>query len=154
MNPIPASIKIGTVGELLVQLRLLQYGVQAAPPRKDTGNDLIAVRGNTFRAVQVKTTVTGDSFPEPKDRLFHILAFVRLAYYEDRLLLDESDVYLYDINNVAQADGRNVDPDHKISQQLVDQLFPLHSSERMSSTQDEDHANQSLLDTSLHAAPE
>ena len=55
-NPITERVKIGTIGELLVQLRLLQYDVQAAPPIKDSGNDLIAVKGEAFRGVQVKTT--------------------------------------------------------------------------------------------------
>ncbi len=41
MNPISEEIKIGTIGEILVQLRLLQYEVQAAPALKDSGNDLI-----------------------------------------------------------------------------------------------------------------
>ena len=45
-NPIPKNMKTGTIGELLVQLRLLQYNVQAAPPIKDSGNDLIAIKGN------------------------------------------------------------------------------------------------------------
>jgi hypothetical protein len=42
-NPISSEMRIGTLGELLVQLRLLQFDVQAAPPLKDSGNDLIAV---------------------------------------------------------------------------------------------------------------
>ena len=36
-NPISAAIRIGTLGELLVQLRLLQFEVQAAPPLRDSG---------------------------------------------------------------------------------------------------------------------
>ncbi len=67
MNPLSKTCITGTIGELLVQLRLFQYGVQAAPPLKDSGNDLIAVRRETFRAVQVKTTGTkmeGGIFPK------------------------------------------------------------------------------------------
>jgi hypothetical protein len=37
VNPISPEIKTGTVGELLVQLRLLQFDVQAAQPLKDSG---------------------------------------------------------------------------------------------------------------------
>jgi hypothetical protein len=59
-NPISSQIKTGTLGELLVQIRLLQFDVQATPPMKDSGNDLIAVRGETFRGVQVKTRTKGD----------------------------------------------------------------------------------------------
>jgi hypothetical protein len=42
MNQVPKLTLTGTFCELLVQIRLLQYGVQAAPPIKDSGNDLIA----------------------------------------------------------------------------------------------------------------
>ena len=45
MNPLRKSLQTGTVGELLVQLRLLQFHVQAAQPLKDTGNDLITSDG-------------------------------------------------------------------------------------------------------------
>ncbi|KKN06483.1 hypothetical protein LCGC14_1076750 [marine sediment metagenome] len=51
MNPIRAETKIGTIGEILVQLRLLQYDIQAAP----------ALKGDVFKAVQVKT-ITKDNF--------------------------------------------------------------------------------------------
>jgi hypothetical protein len=53
MNPLDGRMVTCTVGELLVQLRLLEYDVQAAPPLKDSGNDLIAIRGGQFRAIQV-----------------------------------------------------------------------------------------------------
>jgi 5-hydroxyisourate hydrolase-like protein (transthyretin family) len=58
MNKISGQVRIGAIGELLVQLRFLQYDVQAAPPLKDSGNDLIAIRGEQWRAIQVKTTQT------------------------------------------------------------------------------------------------
>lgn len=59
MNPIDPRMRTGTIGEILVQLRLLQCGVQAAPPINDSGNDLIAVNGRTVRAVSVRTTISG-----------------------------------------------------------------------------------------------
>jgi hypothetical protein len=43
------------MGELLAQVYLLAHGVQAAPPIRDSGNDLIACREGQFRALQVKT---------------------------------------------------------------------------------------------------
>jgi hypothetical protein len=55
-NPISKKIKIGTIGELLVQLRLLQYGIQAAPPLRDSGNDLVGILGKDIKTIQVKTT--------------------------------------------------------------------------------------------------
>lgn len=41
-NPLPKALATGTLGELLVQFRLLQFDIQAAPPLKDSGNDLVA----------------------------------------------------------------------------------------------------------------
>jgi len=41
-NPLPETVKTGAFGELLVQLRLLQYDVQAVQPLKDSGNDCTA----------------------------------------------------------------------------------------------------------------
>lgn len=93
-NPISDAIKTGTAGELLVQLRLLQYDVQAAPPLKDSGNDLIALRGLVVRAIQVKTT-TGAVPSWPRNaRLYHLLAVVRLEGDNRELWLDKSKIYL------------------------------------------------------------
>jgi len=88
MNPISPELKTSTIGELLVQLRLLQFDVQAAPPLKDSGNDLIAIRGTAIRAIQVKTT-TGEHFylrrlPEHYDGV----ALVRLIGEDNILYLD------------------------------------------------------------------
>jgi hypothetical protein len=93
-NPIHPELTTGTVGELLVQLRLLQYGVQAAPPLKDSGNDLIALRGFEVRCIQVKTT-SGvlPRWPSAAKR-YHLLAVVRLVGEGRNLRLDESTLYL------------------------------------------------------------
>jgi len=53
MNSLSDTFLKGTFGELFVQLRLLQYEIQAAQPLKDTGNDLIAIKGEVFKAIQV-----------------------------------------------------------------------------------------------------
>ena len=125
MNPLPKKLITGTVGELLVQLRLFQYDVQAAPPLKDSGNDLIAVRGETLKAIQVKTTATNGKIQIPQDRLYHILAIVRLYGVGNNLLLDSSKVYLLEKEAI---DGNRIKPDnlddYQISQELVDRLFP------------------------------
>jgi hypothetical protein len=95
MNELPKPLLQGTFGELIVQIRLFQAGVQAAPPIKDSGNDLIAIRKDTFKAVQVRTSAT---FPASARRAefperFHILALVVLGdvKYRD---LDYFDVKL------------------------------------------------------------
>ncbi len=93
-NPISDAIKTGTVGELLVQVRLLQYDVQAAPPIKDSGNDLIALRGLVVRTIQVKTTTDGVPAWPPADRLYHLLAVVRLRGDDTELWLDQSEIFL------------------------------------------------------------
>lgn len=100
-NPISNRVKTGTVGELLVQLRLLQYDVQAAPPLKDSGNDLIALRGIVARTIQVKTT-TGDVPTWPQNRLYHLLAVVRLEGVENELLLDKSMIFLIPKNKLER----------------------------------------------------
>lgn len=125
MNRLPYETKTGTMGELIVQLRLLQYGIQAAPPLKDSGNDLIAVRGSIFRAIQVKTTGNSDgTWRIPRNKRYHILALVRLRVRNSQLYLDETEVYLldrkliesrcYDLSNLSN---------HRISQELIDRLF-------------------------------
>lgn len=93
-NPISAQLRIGTVGELLVQLRLLQYGVQAAPPLKDSGNDLIALKGFAIRCIQVKTTTNDIPAWPSEEKLYHILAIVKLEGEGDELYLDRSTIYL------------------------------------------------------------
>ncbi|HEY4246206.1 MAG TPA: hypothetical protein VGM64_05080 [Lacunisphaera sp.] len=124
MNPISENLVKGTLGELLVQARLLCYGVQAAPPLKDSGNDLIAVRHDQFRAIQVKTT-QGPSYdlPEP-DRLYHILAAVQLVGEGDYVDFEKSKIYLI---SYSELDGlsRQFSKIQKweINQALVDFLF-------------------------------
>lgn len=131
MNPLCESVITGTTGELLVQLRLFQYEVQAAPPLKDSGNDLIAVRGEDFKAVQVKTTGREDGRWQPPDddKEYHILALVRLAGEGIELHLDESEVYLLDRKRAVSDDFNIQDPSgHEISEGIVDDLFPSSKS--------------------------
>lgn len=93
-NPISPEMKTGTIGELLVQLRLLQYGVQAAPPIRDSGNDLIAIKGKVCKSVQIKTR-KGDTYSKPNGKkVYDILAVVRLEGEDLQLYLDSSKVFL------------------------------------------------------------
>ena len=94
-NPISPELRIGTLGELLVQLRLLQFDVQAAPPLKDSGNDLIAVKGPRFHTIQVKTTGGQDIPAWPNaQKIYSLLAVVRLSGEGRDVFLDDSGVYL------------------------------------------------------------
>ena len=126
MNPLTEELITGTTGELLVQLRLFQYGVQAAPPLKDSGNDLIAVRGHTLKAIQVKATrKTETQWQAPLNRLYHILALVRLDGHDTELLLDQSEVYLISRELIQNGTFNPTDlAPYLISQELVDRLFP------------------------------
>lgn len=119
MNRIIDNIKIGTVGELLVQLRLLEHNIHAAPPLKDSGNDLIAIKGKSFRAIQVKTTARGNFKRPESSRLFHILAVVHLDYDVNMVHLDSSSIFLIPRDQIAAVSTRIKDleafrmtPDH------------------------------------------
>jgi hypothetical protein len=102
-NPLPENNLTGLFGELLVQIRLLQYGVQAAPPIADSGNDLIAVNRKEFRTISVRTT-TKTTYTKPKNaRLYDVLAVVRLVGDDNVVSLDSSQVFLIPKRAVEKA---------------------------------------------------
>ncbi len=106
VNKITDRIQTGTIGALLVQIRLLQFGVQAAPPIKDSGNDLIAVNGEEFKAVSIRTTTNG-TFTKPKGaRLYHVLAVVHLQGNDNEVLLDQSRLFLIPHDQVQRVSRR------------------------------------------------
>ena len=115
-NPITKATIIGTIGELLVQLRLLEYGVQAAPPIKDSGNDLIAIKGEIVKFVQVKTffiSKVSKSYKLPK--IYHIVCLVKLkADDEGKFLLDKSTII---VSEKDKTGGKELD------QKLVDKIW-------------------------------
>jgi hypothetical protein len=124
-NPISPNLAKGTIGELLVQIRLLQFGVQAAPPLRDSGNDLIALRGDAIRTVQVKTTSGRLRVPHTLPTKFHLVALVILSGNDDHLLLDSSSVYLVgreELNELPVTSGEAMRR-FEISQVRVDELF-------------------------------
>jgi len=125
MNRISDRMRIGTYGELLVQLRLLEHQVQAASPIKDSGNDLIAIRGEVFRAIQVKTTTREEYSKRNLPELFHILAVVQLMDDEDTVYLDQSSVFLIPKERVVEVSTRidNLD-EFRMTREHVDSLFP------------------------------
>ncbi len=75
-NPLPRPVYIGTIGELFSQLQLLEFGIQAAPPIKDSGNDLIAIKGKSIKFIQIKTKLDGKTYsrnlPEVYDLVFYV----------------------------------------------------------------------------------
>lgn len=51
------TAQIGRLGELLVQMRLLEQGIDSAPTTTDSGIDLLALGPSGARAIQVKTNL-------------------------------------------------------------------------------------------------
>ena len=125
MNSIAPKLIRGTIGELLVQLRLLQFGVQAAPPLKDSGNDLIAIRRTAMRAIQVKTTASTKSYRAAKlPKLYDLLAVVRLSGSGPNLQLDDCCIYLIPKAKVSTVSRRfDKIEDYLLSQAHIDAIF-------------------------------
>jgi len=112
-NPLPINTLKGTLGELLVQLRLLEYGVQAAPPLKDSGNDLIGIKGRVIKLIQVKTEMRLRDLPN----IYDLVAIVNLEYDENNnLLLDQSRIWLIKNNE-------SLNKKRELNQSLVDEIW-------------------------------
>lgn len=123
-NPLPSNLAIGTIGELLVQLRLLQFGVQAAPPLKDSGNDLVALLGYVVRTIQVKCSANGIPAVRRLPQKYHLLALVVLRGHDQTLLLDSSEVYLVPRSEVSSLKRTGAGLEQfRLSQELVHRLF-------------------------------
>jgi hypothetical protein len=124
MNPLYATTTKGTLGELVVQLRFLEHNIQAAPPIKDSGNDLIAIRGPVFRAIQVRTT-TRNTIIKPKASVdYHILAVVKLPRIDGRCSTRGAEVFLFPRQQVSQLSRRLSDyPKQILTEALINRLF-------------------------------
>ena len=114
-NPITKELETGTIGELLVQLRLLEYGVQSAPPIKDTGNDLIAIKGRVVKFIQVKTSENKMPIKRKSSRIRDFTCLVKLRRDSTMgLLLDESIIKVWKENN------SNI---NELNQELVNEIW-------------------------------
>lgn len=125
MNPMADHYITGTIGEFLVQIRLLEYLVQAAPPLKDTGNDLIALRNRCVKSISVRTT-TIDKYTRPKKkRIYDLLAVVALSTKNGHALLDESVVFILPAAEAAKRPNNvNALAGYELTKKLVYELFP------------------------------
>jgi len=123
-NPITPKLVQGSVGELLVQIRLLQFDVQAAPPLKDSGNDLIAVRALSLKTIQVKTVAGKTYSVKDLPEFYDLLAVVQLVGENAMLRLDRSRVFLIPKHRVREA-PRQIKRlnDFALSREHVDDLF-------------------------------
>jgi hypothetical protein len=114
-NPLPKTTFIGTIGELFSQLQLLEFGVQAAPPIKDSGNDLIAINARNIKFIQVKTRLGGKSYSRDLPDVYDLVFHVDLTTNDmGKFLFDKTTIEV--INN----DGVNMGI---LTQELVDQIW-------------------------------
>ena len=125
-NTLPEKTWLGTIGEILVQLRLLEYGVQAAPPIKDSGNDLIAIKKKMIKTVQVKTTIKGSIRVPDESKLYDLLALVFIHNVSGKIHLDNSKIFILQKEEITQKTyGQKSINLHgkEMSKQKIDSLF-------------------------------
>lgn len=115
-NPITPQISTGTLGELLVQIKLLSLGVQAAPPIKDSGNDLIAIKGEIVKFVQVKTATNRKPNKRNLPDTYHLLALVKLVKKKNnnQIELDKSEILIVKKGELKEK---------TLNQKLVDEIW-------------------------------
>lgn len=128
MNKISTKLKTGTIGELLLQLRLLQYNVQASQPLKDSGNDLIAIKGRVFKAIQIKTTENKNGVIKfninDLPKLYHILALIQLIGENTDIYLDKSRIFLLRKEDVHKSYYNIEDvKNYELNKELINKLF-------------------------------
>ena len=105
----------------------MQYNIQAAPPIKDSGNDLIAIKGEVVKFIQVKTT-TGDRVGVGRlPKIYHILAMVFLKKKGENILLDESEIFLLEKKEIDKS-SHSLNPLKKAEKKyrlelVVEELF-------------------------------
>ena len=99
-NPLDNNTHKGTLGELFVQLKLLTKNIESFFPLKDSGNDLIAFIGDSFKSIQVKTRKDGKNWSKVRDRKYDILALVDL---DEDLSLDKSKIWLLTKQEVEEG---------------------------------------------------
>lgn len=125
-NPLTDSTQTGTLGELLVQLRLLQYGIQAAPPIKDSGNDLIGIKGRVVKFIQVKTRSAENlafNTRGLKNRDFDLLFLVTLARKGNEISFDNSIIDVLTKEDFNKGNYRNLDKPNRISNERINVLW-------------------------------
>jgi len=116
-NLVSRSTYIGTIGELLVQLRLFEYGVQAAPPIKDSGNDLIAIRGEVIKFIQVKTKDRSKSYSRKMPKIYHLVIYVDIKRGEkDKIMFDKSEVWV-------RGKSESIRQKRELNKILVDEIW-------------------------------
>jgi len=75
-NSNPPKMTIGAIGKMLVQLRLMEYGIESVKPLIDSGTDLIAIKNGRVKFIQVKT----NSSHVNTSRQYDLMAHVKFKY--------------------------------------------------------------------------
>jgi len=125
-NPLGKEVEEGSVGELLVIIRLLQYKVQASFTLKDSGNDLIAVKGTSMHTMQVRTSVVSRWKAPESGKIYGILALVSLKGFDETVELDKSRIYLLSRSEVGHKrsfNGEELLEEFLLTDQRVNALF-------------------------------
>jgi hypothetical protein len=124
MNPVTDNVISGKVGELLIQIKLLLNGIQAAPPILDSGNDLVAICGRTIKTIQVKTkeNSTPNWDIRPTEREYDILALVELAM--DPRDLSDAKIYLLSKDEVNRRTINKSTINDKLFDSQIKKFFP------------------------------
>ena len=129
-NRLDRNTRIGTIGELLVQIKLLTLNIESFPPLKDSGTDLVAFLGKSYKVIQVKTKKDSKywNFPPP-DKTYDILALVDL---NEELLLDKSMVWLLtkkeaeeNRKNINSYDYYTLDKKFRFSEPRIKEIWNL-----------------------------
>lgn len=116
-NPLPPTTHIGTIGELFAQLRLLEYGIQAASPIIDSGNDLIAIKDEVVKFIQIKTSENGIFNTSDLPEVYHLVVLVELKKSRNgSLLLDASTLYFF-------KKGENISQKKELTKELANQIW-------------------------------
>jgi len=141
----------GKIGELLVQLSLLTFGIESTPPLIDSGTDLIAIKSSSnlesivCKTIQVKTESNSqrNSWTTPeRGKLYHILALVRLGANQNKF--DDAKIYLIPKGDLGECYNTyippsirdNLESSYQISEELIARLFaPMLIDLPVSSTQ-------------------
>ena len=125
MNPLTNEIRVGTIGELLVVLRLLEYDIQACFTLKDTGNDLIAVKDSIVKSIQVKSTLQNHWTSPRSSSKYDVLALVLLVASDGHYNLENSKIYMLSKNEVGERTSINLENirDYQLNENRIQQLF-------------------------------
>lgn len=124
-NPVYPLTAQGAFGELLLAVRLWQYGIDLARFQIDSGVDGVAARPGGVRLVQVKTTRTRKPIRWPA-RAFDVLAVVVLPEDADYRNVGLHEVGLF-LVPPRRRDGGDIPHDELEDfrlESMIDEIWP------------------------------